>query len=418
MTNFQKCEKCGCKIEKYEFIKNENDLSKYGWWIEKFSREIHSKNKCEIFVKSKRFHKSRIRTNIANWFINHNSIYVNPVSLRNFFLASTGNLRTLPDFLIVGVAKSGTTSMYNYLIEHPTIHPINIEKEYRYPLKKEVRFFDRYYNLGTRWYKAHFPLKFSKFVQKNLKKNSFLTGESTPAYFHNPLVPKRVKQLLPKVKLIFLLRNPIERAFSHYKHNKKLNFENLTFEEAIKIESKRLEDINDTKLIITSPLTGSRIGHTLGNFKKIIETATKEIILVGYVFVNIKGQMDPIVESLLSATSRGVSVKIFFQKGASIKSLNSVWKGKPSSEVPELYIFDDKKKKNKGVLHAKALIKDDDTILVTSANLTGSAMEKNLEFGISSTSLITLILKLFALSIIKSKLDVLKDHIIIPLPGS
>jgi len=148
------------------------------------------------------------------------------------------------------------------------------------------------------------------------------------------------------------------------------------------IESKRLEDINDTKLIITSPLTGSRIGHTLGNFKKIIETATKEIILVGYVFVNIKGQMDPIVESLLSATSRGVSVKIFFQKGASIKSLNSVWKGKPSSEVPELYIFDDKKKKNKGVLHAKALIKDDDTILVTSANLTGSAMEKNLEFGI------------------------------------
>jgi len=241
MTNFQKCEKCGCKIEKYEFIKNENDLSKYGWWIEKFSREIHSKNKCEIFVKSKRFHKSRIRTNIANWFINHNSIYVNPVSLRNFFLASTGNLRTLPDFLIVGVAKSGTTSMYNYLIEHPTIHPINIEKEYRYPLKKEVRFFDRYYNLGTRWYKAHFPLKFSKFVQKNLKKNSFLTGESTPAYFHNPLVPKRVKQLLPKVKLIFLLRNPIERAFSHYKHNKKLNFENLTFEEAIKIESKRLE---------------------------------------------------------------------------------------------------------------------------------------------------------------------------------
>lgn len=149
------------------------------------------------------------------------------------------------------------------------------------------------------------------------------------------------------------------------------------------IESKQLEQKDSTKLIITSPLTGSRIGYTQENFKRIIDTAKDEIILIGYVFVNIKGQMDPIVNALLSATSRGVNIKIFFQKGSSVKTLKSIWKGKKPSEIPELYIFNDKdNSKNKGILHAKALIKDNNVILVTSANLTGSAMERNLEFGI------------------------------------
>lgn len=148
------------------------------------------------------------------------------------------------------------------------------------------------------------------------------------------------------------------------------------------IDTNKMEDGNNTRLVITSPLTGSRIGHTFGHFKKIIETANDEIILVGYVFNNIKGQMDPIIKSLLTATSKGVDVKIFFEKGSSIKFLKSMWNGKKPSEIPELYIFDDKKKKNKGVLHAKVLIKDEETILVTSANMTGNAMETNLEFGI------------------------------------
>lgn len=149
------------------------------------------------------------------------------------------------------------------------------------------------------------------------------------------------------------------------------------------IESNRFEHANTTKFVITSPLIGSRIGHTLGNFKKIIETAQDEIILVGYIFTNINGQMDSISDLLLSATSRGVDVKIFFQKGPSIKSLKSIWKGKKLSEIPEFYLFNDKNNsKDKGILHAKAIIKDDNTILVTSANMTGSAMERNLEFGI------------------------------------
>lgn len=146
------------------------------------------------------------------------------------------------------------------------------------------------------------------------------------------------------------------------------------------IDSDKLNQINNTRLVMTSPITGNKIGHTFGNFKKIIDTAEKEIILVGYVFKNIEGQLDPIIESLMSATSRGIDVKIFFEKGASAKSLNSIWKKSKFYEMPELYVY--KKKGANSVLHAKALIKDDDTILITSANMTGSAMTTNVEFGI------------------------------------
>ncbi|MCE9651844.1 MAG: hypothetical protein K8Q89_02120 [Nitrosarchaeum sp.] len=144
--------------------------------------------------------------------------------------------------------------------------------------------------------------------------------------------------------------------------------------------SDKLKDSTSTRLVMTSPITGNRIGHTLGNFRKIIETANKEIILVGYVFNNIEGQMDPIIESLMSATSRGINVKIFFEKGASAKTLNNIWKKNKESVPPELFVY--KRKDKNSVLHAKVLIKDDDVILVTSANMTGSAMETNIEFGI------------------------------------
>jgi len=146
------------------------------------------------------------------------------------------------------------------------------------------------------------------------------------------------------------------------------------------INLQKFMDLQTTKLVMTGPITGDRIGHTLGNFRKIIENAQKEIILVGYVFKNIKGQMDPIIKSLISATSRGVEVKIFFERGASAKSIGRIWKKNPRSPGPELFVY--KPKEKNSVLHAKVLIRDGNTILVTSANMTGSAMTKNIELGI------------------------------------
>jgi len=99
-----------------------------------------------------------------------------------------------------------------------------------------------------------------------------------------------------------------------------------------KLETKALEYNQQTKLIMTGPLSGKNIGHTLGNYQSLIENAKKEIILVGYVFNNIHNQMNSIVESLLSATSRGVSVKIFFEKGKSSNSLRNIWKNNQKIE--------------------------------------------------------------------------------------
>ena len=90
--------------------------------------------------------------------------------------------------------------------------------------------------------------------------------------------------------------------------------------------------------------------------------------------------MDSIIESLLSATSRGVIVKILFEKGKSSNSLRNIWKNNKNSKLLELYVY--KPKEKNSVLHAKVIIKDETTILVTSANLTGSAMTKNIELGI------------------------------------
>ena len=72
-------------------------------------------------------------------------------------------------------------------------------------------------------------------------KKKFLTGEATPTYLHHPLTAKRISELLPNIKLIILLRNPIDRAYSHYQMEKRLGYEELTFEEAINFETSRLE---------------------------------------------------------------------------------------------------------------------------------------------------------------------------------
>lgn len=142
-----------------------------------------------------------------------------------FFISSP--LRSLPNFFIIGAAKCGTTSLYNYLIQHP--HVIRTHK-------KELYFFDRYYSYGLNFYRSNFPIIFHK---KNFKKLSI--GEATPTYIHHPLAALRLKKYFPKAKIIILLRNPVERAYSHYQMELKLGYENLSFEKALEEEQKRIE---------------------------------------------------------------------------------------------------------------------------------------------------------------------------------
>lgn len=142
----------------------------------------------------------------------------------------TSQWRLLPDFLIIGAQRSGTSSLYFYLTEHPGI----VSAYY-----KEPHFFDDFYARGVDWYRAQFPTVADKYYIENVRKYRFLTGEASPYYLFHPHVPKRVAQLLPKTKLIALLRNPIDRAYSQHWLEVKGKYESLPFKEAIMCEQER-----------------------------------------------------------------------------------------------------------------------------------------------------------------------------------
>jgi Sulfotransferase domain len=144
---------------------------------------------------------------------------------------ATSSLRPLPDFLILGAQKAGTTALYAYLRWHPEITG---------PSFKEVSFFDRHYARGSPWYRAHLPARPRQWPAK-LRHGSWPSvGEASPSYLFHPLAPKRVRGLIPAARLIAVLRNPVDRALSHYQHEVALGREPLSFEEALEQEEVRM----------------------------------------------------------------------------------------------------------------------------------------------------------------------------------
>ncbi|WP_337659790.1 sulfotransferase family protein [Anderseniella sp. Alg231-50] len=115
--------------------------------------------------------------------------------------------RALPDFIIIGGMKCGTSSLFKYLNQHPQL----FSSDY-----KEVRYFshDEHFSRGEKWYRIHFPLA------QDIPENS-LIFEASPDYLFYPRAAERMASLLPDIKLIALLRNPTERAISHYFHDLK-----------------------------------------------------------------------------------------------------------------------------------------------------------------------------------------------------
>jgi Sulfotransferase domain len=133
---------------------------------------------------------------------------------------ATSFARPLPDFLILGAQKAGTTALYAYLRWHPDLTG---------PSWKEVSFFDRHYARGASWYRGHFPLR----------PRGRIVGEASPGYLFHPLAPKRVQETVAGARLIVLLRDPVDRALSHYHHEVALGREPLSFEEALDAEEER-----------------------------------------------------------------------------------------------------------------------------------------------------------------------------------
>jgi hypothetical protein len=139
-------------------------------------------------------------------------------------------MRLMPDFIVIGAQRCGTTSLYNNLIKHPNVSSSFV---------KEVHYFDVNFEKGMSWYKSHFPSHLYKYIRQAIKQD-FVTGEASPYYIFHPHAPRRIAEVAPYVKLMLMLRNPIDRAYSHYHHEARQGFETLSFKDAVEKEQERL----------------------------------------------------------------------------------------------------------------------------------------------------------------------------------
>lgn len=141
--------------------------------------------------------------------------------------------RVLPDFVVVGAQRAGTTSLYNGLAGHPDVGRA---------LTKEVRFFDVQYHRGLGWYRSNFPSVASRRRHRDRTGRDLVVGEASPDYLFYPEVPARIAADLPEARLLVVLRDPVDRAYSHYWHQVRRGFEVLPFEEAVAREAERVGD--------------------------------------------------------------------------------------------------------------------------------------------------------------------------------
>jgi len=143
----------------------------------------------------------------------------------------TAPLRLQPTFLMIGMQRCGTTSLFRAITAHPqVVHA---------PFHKGVNYFDLNYHRGAEWYRGHFP------VMEIARRRTAGYGEpvafeASGYYLYHPFAIERIAGDMPGVKLVAMLRDPVERAFSAYKHEYARGFEWETFEQALKLEDDRL----------------------------------------------------------------------------------------------------------------------------------------------------------------------------------
>ena len=136
-------------------------------------------------------------------------------------LVPTGRWRALPDALVIGAQRAGTSSLYRWLGDHPGVAP---------SFRKEVEYFSRYWARGEDWYRAHFEVRAGR---------RHLRFEATPDYLFHPLAAARAASVVPDARIVVLLRDPVARAWSHYRHMVRLGYETLPFADALAAEESR-----------------------------------------------------------------------------------------------------------------------------------------------------------------------------------
>ncbi|HEX4015975.1 MAG TPA: sulfotransferase domain-containing protein [Frankiaceae bacterium] len=143
----------------------------------------------------------------------------------------TSRWRMTPSLLIVGAQRCGTTSMYKDLTQHPAVLPA--------VMQKGIHYFDTGYEHHHRWYIAHFPLRRTAARLQKTIGVAPITGESSPYYMFHPLGAGRIAADLPDIRLLVLVRDPVERAYSGHTHETARRYETESFERALELEPER-----------------------------------------------------------------------------------------------------------------------------------------------------------------------------------
>lgn len=158
----------------------------------------------------------------------------------------------LPEFLVVGGKRCGSTTLHDAIISHPQVLP---------PLAaKSSHYFDVNHDRGFDWYRSHFPTESAgRRLERRINKR-VITGESSPYYSFHPLAPARIADELPDATLIFCLRDPVERAWSNYRYSVERGHETLSFTDALDAEPARLQ--GQEKLVASGGRSLSHRQHT------------------------------------------------------------------------------------------------------------------------------------------------------------
>ena len=212
---------------------------------------------------------------------------------------------SLPNFMCIGAAKSGTTTMHDILRQHPDIYV---------PSFKEPHFFDIPENFinGLSWYE-------NTYFRKANKK---IISEFTPSYFFDENVPKRIfTSLGGDMKFLVIVRNPVDRAYSHYLHSKRDFHEVESFKDALDLENMRLNKYKDESDYL-SYLRHSYIRQ--GLYSKMLERYLKYYSLDNFLFINFED------EFLLKIDITIKKILDFLEVDSSVR-LNTNIKRNPSS---------------------------------------------------------------------------------------
>ena len=155
-------------------------------------------------------------------------------ALRRYGMATAGG-RGLPDFLVIGAKRGGSTSLYRNLVRTPGVLPL-------FPRQADVKgtyYFDVEFERGERWYRSHFPS--TAIRDQAAVRGQVAVGEASPYYLSHPHAAERAAALVPGARIVAVLREPVGRAFSHYQERVRQGIETLpTFAEAIAAEDRRL----------------------------------------------------------------------------------------------------------------------------------------------------------------------------------